>query len=159
MKQQPENVFTSVYPGLSRRLINEVIVQWPSRDGLIPVPSTKVLTLWDTGADGSVISPAIVDRLGLLPSGATEVYTANGIAFQDVYDISILLPGGLLIDTEATCANLTSGQFSCLIGMDVIGRGDFAVSNFQGKTACTFRYPSIEKIDFRDGFELGETRD
>ena len=82
---QPENVFTSAYPGLSRRLINEVIVQWPSRDGLIPVPSIKVLALWDTGADGSVISPTVVDRLGLVPSGATEVYTANGIAFQEVY--------------------------------------------------------------------------
>ncbi len=116
----------------------------------------KVQALWDTGADGSVISPMVVERLGLLPSGATEVYTANGIAFQEVFDISILLPGGLLIDTEATCADLTTGQFSCLIGMDVIGRGDFAVSNFQGTTVFSFRYPSVERIDFRDGLDLDE---
>jgi predicted aspartyl protease len=111
----------------------------------------KVQALWDTGADGSVISPKVVDLLGLLPSGATEVYTANGIAFQEVFDVSILLPGGLLIDTEVTCADLTTGQFACLIGMDVIEKGDFAVSNFQGKTVFTFRYPSVETIDFRDG--------
>ncbi len=130
---QPENVFTSAYPGLSRRLINEVIVQWPSRDGLIPVPSIKVLALWDPpGADGS------------RSRGATPTDFPN-------YDVSILLPGGLLIDTEVTCADLTTGQFSCLIGMDVIGKGDFAVSNFQGKTVFSFRYPSMEMIDFRDG--------
>jgi hypothetical protein len=35
-----------------------------------------------------------------------------------------------------------------LIGMDVIGAGDFAVSNFNGKTTLTFRSPSVGTLDF-----------
>jgi len=32
--------------------------------------------------------------------------------------------------------------------MDVIGMGDFAVSNFNGKTSFTFRIPSVAEADF-----------
>ena len=32
--------------------------------------------------------------------------------------------------------------------MDIINQGDFAVSNKDGKTAFSFRLPSIECIDF-----------
>ena len=34
-----------------------------------------------------------------------------------------------------------------LVGMDIIGLGDFAVSNFQDRTAFSFRMPSQEEID------------
>ena len=112
--------------------------------------SNRFAALWDTGACGSVINSEVVARLGLMPSGTTEVFTANGLALQEIFDISIYLPGGLLIDCEVTCAELTTGHFSCLIGMDVIGKGDFAISNFEGKTVFSFRYPSLETIDFRE---------
>ena len=35
-----------------------------------------------------------------------------------------------------------------LIGMDIINRGDFAVSNRDGATTFSFRIPSIETFDF-----------
>ncbi len=35
-----------------------------------------------------------------------------------------------------------------LIGMDIIGLGDFAVTNLNGVTQFTFRLPSVESIDF-----------
>ena len=35
-----------------------------------------------------------------------------------------------------------------LIGMDIICQGDFINTNFQEKTALTFRMPSCEEIDF-----------
>ncbi len=35
-----------------------------------------------------------------------------------------------------------------LIGMDIISRGDFAVTNKDGKTTFSFRLPSVAKIDF-----------
>ena len=35
-----------------------------------------------------------------------------------------------------------------LIGMDIINLGDFAVTNKNGRTAFSFRTPSIEYIDF-----------
>jgi len=35
-----------------------------------------------------------------------------------------------------------------LIGMDVICKGDFAITNFQGNTTFSFRMPSMYEIDF-----------
>ena len=40
------------------------------------------------------------------------------------------------------------GDVEVLIGMDIIGSGDFAISNKDGKTAFSFRMPSLERIDF-----------
>ena len=35
-----------------------------------------------------------------------------------------------------------------LIGMDVIGKGDFAVCNVWGNTTFSFRVPSVGVVDF-----------
>ena len=35
-----------------------------------------------------------------------------------------------------------------VIGMDIITRGDFAVTNLDGKTTFSFRIPSLADIDF-----------
>ena len=35
-----------------------------------------------------------------------------------------------------------------LIGMDIIEKGDFAVTNHNGETVLTYRFPSSELIDF-----------
>ncbi len=40
------------------------------------------------------------------------------------------------------------GDADVLIGMDVITKGDFAVSNWDGKTSFSFRVPSLGEIDF-----------
>ena len=36
-----------------------------------------------------------------------------------------------------------------LIGMDVICMGDFAVSNYNGRTAFTFRMPSMNETNYQ----------
>ena len=43
---------------------------------------------------------------------------------------------------------LRQGNFDVLIGMDIIGSGDFAITNHKGKTVFSFRIPSIGRIDF-----------
>lgn len=35
-----------------------------------------------------------------------------------------------------------------LIDMDIIPKGAFAITNYNGKTVFTFRYPSLECINF-----------
>jgi len=35
-----------------------------------------------------------------------------------------------------------------LVGMDIINKGDFAVTNKDGQTVFSFRIPSLECIDF-----------
>jgi hypothetical protein len=53
--------------------------------------------------------------------------------------------------------NVTLGKLlgaEALIGMDVIVNGDFAVTNYGGKTKMSFRVPSLADIDFvRDSNE------
>jgi len=39
-------------------------------------------------------------------------------------------------------------QPQLLIGMDIIGLGDFAVTNTNDKTTFSFRIPSVQEIDF-----------
>ena len=55
----------------------------------------------------------------------------NGIEFA-----SILVTEGLLSDTDV------------LIGMDIISKGDFAVTAFGGDTKMSFQIPSTHEIDF-----------
>jgi uncharacterized protein YchJ len=40
------------------------------------------------------------------------------------------------------------GGGDALIGMDIIASGDFAITNFNGKTTISYRTPSIQEIDF-----------
>ena len=39
-------------------------------------------------------------------------------------------------------------EIDVIIGMDIINRGDFAVSNRNGATSFSFRIPSIADFDF-----------
>jgi hypothetical protein len=41
-----------------------------------------------------------------------------------------------------------AGNFGAIIGMDIIRRGDFAITNANGKTKMSFRMPSLKAIDF-----------
>lgn len=49
--------------------------------------------------------------------------------------------------TVTECA-IETGDFGAIIGMDLIGLGDFAITNRSGKTWMSFRVPSIEAIDY-----------
>jgi predicted aspartyl protease len=108
---------------------------------------SKFNALWDTGAMASVISTNVVNLLGLKPIGKTRIFHANGesivytylvnIYFQNGIEFqSLLVTGGLLSDTDV------------LIGMDIISKGDFAVSAFDGDTKMSFQVPSTHEIDF-----------
>ena len=59
------------------------------------------------------------------------------------------LPNNVVVtEVPVTEADALAGDAEVLIGMDIIGLGDFAVSNFQGQTSFTFRIPSLKHIDF-----------
>jgi hypothetical protein len=40
------------------------------------------------------------------------------------------------------------GGFGAIIGMDIISRGDSAITNYNGKTWLTFRIPSLFGTDY-----------
>jgi hypothetical protein len=113
----------------------------------------KTITrIWDTGATSSAITKSFAKSLGLIPIGYTRVHGVHG--FQDginIYGVRIFLnnPKMTFILQVTECEQLADNDTAMfLIGMDVISKGDFAISNFKGKTTMTFRVPSLERFDF-----------
>jgi len=103
--------------------------------------------IWDTGATGCVVTQKVVSECGLVPVTLTRVHHAQGESRSFVYRVSFFLPSGVAIPVvRVTQGNFIGGDV--LIGMDVIGGGDFAVSLDHGKTVFSFRLPSAGAIDF-----------
>ena len=104
--------------------------------------------LWDTGARCSSISFRIVEKLDLLPVDTCVLSTANGYVKANMYQIDLHLPNNVIIqDMKVTCSDI-GNDTDILIGLDVIYRGDFSITNVNGYTTFTFRVPSICEIDY-----------
>ncbi len=144
--------FTSGYHGKSKVLANEVYVSQafaPSSSPIRrPANAKKFTAIWDTGATGSVITQKVVNECGLKPIGRTKVYHAKGETTTAVYLASVFLPNKVAFPQLRMIEGNIAGDAEVLIGMDIIGEGDFAVTNKDGKTTFSFRMPSIECIDF-----------
>jgi uncharacterized protein YchJ len=112
-----------------------------------PSAYTKFTALWDTGATNTVITERVVKNCGLSPIGMMKCHTGNGVCESLTYLVSIRLPNNVVI-SSLRVASLEITSADVLIGMDIIAMGDFAISNFAGKTTFSFRCPSREKIDF-----------
>jgi hypothetical protein len=143
--------FTINAPGILRVLATPVRVG-PAFDpdtSKPPFNPTPYTGIWDTGATGSVIMQKVVDDLGLKPFGMTKVVGVNGEHVSETYYVSIGLPNGVgFSSVRVTKGNILSADV--LIGMDIISHGDFALTHFADKTCFSFRFPSIEKIDFNE---------
>lgn len=109
----------------------------------------KGLAIWDTGAQVSVITQKVAGELGLQPF---RFMRHKGVLREDtvpVYKIAVVLPNGFGLRTMdvSEVPELADG-FDVLIGMDIIGLGDFAISKLDNKTFFSFRIPSHDCIDF-----------
>lgn len=114
----------------------------------MPVP-TELKALWDTGATNSLITAKTAAEMKLVPTGSIEVRHAGGKEYRNTYLVNILLPNrvGFAGVPVAECTE-TEDSFGAVIGMDLITRGDFALTNAEGKTCMSFRSPSIRKVDY-----------
>lgn len=140
--------FTNAYKGRTDILKSEVAVG-AAFDPADSAPSTTVSfeAIWDTGATGSVISQSVVQKCSLKPTGQVQVHTASGEATCNTYLVSIALPNDVGFPALRVTEGILYGT-DVLIGMDIIGAGDFSVSNFRGTTTFTYRFPSVAKTDF-----------
>lgn len=142
MINSPNQAFTSTYPGLSLQLKNKVVVVTNGK-------SIEVDALWDTGATNTVISHDVVSALELVPTGKRPIKTPSGSQVYNSYLVDIMLPNHVNIKDVCVCDSEIGDQgIGALIGMDIISKGDFAVSNFAGATVFTFRIPSIRLTDY-----------
>ena len=105
--------------------------------------------IWDTGASGSVITQAVVDACGLVPTGIAQVHGVHGPKQTETYLVNIALPNNVVF----TGLRVTKGDIlgaDILIGMDIINMGDFSVTNCDGRTKFSYRTPAIEHIDYAE---------
>ena len=135
------NGFTSTYDHISNRLINYTTVKYNDKD-------CYVKALWDTGATTTCISHNVVQKLSLISVGKATMSSTSGKTEVNTYLVDIDLPNDVHIKDVKVCDSEIAAQgFDLLIGMDIINRGDFSVSNCNGKTIFTFRIPSIQATD------------
>jgi predicted aspartyl protease len=142
--------FTVVANGLLRTLETPAIIckAYNPLKEKAPSKPKQYSAIWDTGATGSVITEKVVTECGLAPIDRTKVYTASGEDTTEVYLVNIGLPNNVIIGNVRVSKGNIFGHCEVLIGMDIISRGDFACTNKNKKTVFSFRFPSIDKIDF-----------
>jgi hypothetical protein len=90
----------------------------------------------------------VVDACNLRPIGVIKTFTANGERLSEVYLVRLALPNRLNVNPLRVTHGELGPDTDVLIGMDIISHGDFAVTNHGGQTTFSFRYPSMQRIDF-----------
>lgn len=136
------SAFTTSFDGIARQLNNEVTIYCEDK-------SIQVRAVWDTGAMTSCVSAHVVEQLSLIATGKIKMHTPSGEDDRNTYLVDLRLPNDLLIeDLVVADSEIGSQSIGILIGMDVICRGDLAVSNYDGKTVFSFRTPSDRRTDY-----------
>lgn len=115
-----------------------LVAQFPEFNG----KSSQVTAIWDTGATNSVISERVATSLGLPILGYTEIQGVTSREQRPVYHVDIQLPNRLQVQGIQVVTSQHLGEFDALIGMDVIMLGDFSVTNANGNSVFSFRFPS-----------------
>lgn len=116
--------------------------------------SIETIALWDTGATNSCISKDVVKDLGLIATGDLPILTPTGDGIVNTYLVDVTLPNNVHVPDIMVCDSEIGNQgIGMLVGMDIITKGDFAVSNFNGRTTFSFRMPSESTLDFVAGIK------
>jgi SEC-C motif len=84
-----------------------------------------------------------------LPSiGARNVGVGGGTLATTSHLVNIALPNKAMFPMVSVAKMVLLGGIDVLIGMDILGLGDFTVTHYGGKTTFSFCCPSRREIDF-----------
>jgi len=141
--------FTTKYSGHVNQLVNEVGVAIAFDDNNDrPASANMYKGHWDTGATNTLISDRVATECILKPLGFTQVQTPSGSHESPTFFVSVWLPNRVVIQHVKVTQGILPGNVDLLIGMNIIGVGDFAVNNKDGFTSFSFRIPSMERVDY-----------
>lgn len=136
--------FKKEYDALAEAIItNAVIVPAVELEVGKPLPPHFYTenAAWDTGAQFTIISPRVVEKLKLQSYGVGGVMGIGGDQVTSTYLVNVVLSNGKVIyDMEVYCSDID--DYEILIGMDIIAETDFLITNKDGKTTFQFRTPS-----------------
>ncbi len=137
------SVFTEKYAKIQKKIITSAVID---TNGM----SLPVRVQWDTGATGTCISKEVVSKLQLVPIGKINVHTPSGIGIMNQYIVNLILNNEVMFGNWVVMDSEIGNQgIDVLIGMDIISNGDFALSNYEGRTQFSFRIPSQEHIEYK----------
>ena len=135
----PHTAFFFDYGQRQAALITECGIKNPYQDNEF----MKFKALWDTGAMGSVISPKLVESLELMPTGKVLLRGIHDEEVVNTYIIEIVLPNNVVIRGLSASESKLTESTDVLIGMDIIGMGDFAICG--GGRFFSYCVPPFEK--------------
>lgn len=127
------------------KIVNEIIT-----NATIMYERRKYLrsyrALWDTGSTHTNVSKDVASKLGLKAVDKGTLDTPAGQIQCNIYKVDIILDSNVSINNVRVFeSEIGSQDIDLLIGMDVIQRGEFIISNSEGKTKFSFSMPA--KID------------
>lgn len=145
MNKRILSVFTEKYTKIENRLLNKVVL---CANEIVD----QALAQWDTGATNTCISEEIASRYKLMPISYAQSKTPSGVLTAPIYLMDIILNNEVIFtDWNVMGSKIGAQGIDILIGMDIISKGDFAISNYDGKTQFSFRLPSQQDVDYKNG--------
>lgn len=156
-KQYKVFAFTTHYGGRPRSIVSEIGIRQSAKFKQTSIE--KVKAIWDTGATNSVVSDRVAWKLGLVPVGKIRTSGVHGQSDVNEHLVDIFLPNHVAVEqVRVASARGISGDNSpidMLIGMDIIGAGDFAITHDQNGTLLTYRIPAVPpaSVNFLDGID------
>ena len=135
--------FTVEYPAKQRAIVTSCKVSDPLDLSITPFEGRA---LWDTGATSTVVNTKISSYLNLVPVGRRIARGIHSSAPVNRYIVNIELLNGVTSNSLAVVEANLGDDIDVLIGMDIIGAGDFAIC---GSTFFSFATPTLDNpVDF-----------
>ena len=139
-------------PGIARSIVIPVLVNQSKilcSKFKFEKKEADVMALIDTGATNTSISDRLAKSLGLKIIEQCEVNAAGGIHIANVYLIDVLLRSLVEFKNIRSAEFIANDKFDIIIGMDILTRGDLAITNHDNQTVLSFRVPpDTAHIDF-----------
>ena len=144
LNSPPHMAFSFDYKSRQRQLVTPCKI---GNSQISSVPIIKHSALWDTGATHSVIGLPLIESLKLSLIFREMISGVHGTQEADGFIIDIKLPNNIVCsDWPVVGADI--GRHGLLIGMDIIGMGDFSICKGQYFSYCI---PSLENpIDLEE---------
>jgi len=141
-------VFSKKFDKVAEAVVTDgCIYAYPQKDGKVLSIKVKA-AMWDTGSTETLISKRIIEQLHLQPVTKRDVESYLGHEIEDVYHVMVGLPTGDVV-TDIYVTECRGDSYDAVIGMDIIGLGDFCLTNKDEQSLFSFRLPSTEHIELK----------
>lgn len=141
---------TKKFPSIVNRMIISCDIVVPDKGQDVHHMSA----LWDTGASCTCISDELARQWGMSPDNFQDACgMENQVAKYPVYTVQLSLGHFIIPYIQVLGLPMEGNEHNMIIGMDVMNKGDVAITNKNGHTVLTFRQPSLECIDYKSEVE------